>query len=133
MLSTDDRHEIDDVLALHGHLFDRGHLDRLHEIFTPEVVYDLSDAGVGTFEGIDAVRAAAIRLGDDNPLAHHVTNVVIAEQTADEVTVHSKGLVIMADGTLSGVDHRDTLRRHDGHWRISRRVVTAALRGRTTS
>jgi energy-coupling factor transporter ATP-binding protein EcfA2 len=29
---------------------------RLEEIFTPDVVYDLSDVGVGTFEGIEAIR-----------------------------------------------------------------------------
>ena len=32
--------------------------------------------------------------------------------------------MLMADGTLASATHRDTLRRHDGGWRISRRVIT---------
>jgi hypothetical protein len=60
-----------------------------------------------------------------------VTNVVITDATADVATVRSKGLMIMADGTVGSVNHLDTLRRHDGHWRISRRIVTAQRRPAT--
>jgi hypothetical protein len=35
--------------------------------------------------------------------------------------------MLMADGTLASVTHLDTLRRHDGGWRISRRVITPQL------
>ena len=125
MLNADDRWEINETLSLHGHIFDGGHLDRLEEIFTPEVVYDLSDAGVGTFEGIEAIRSATLKLGAANPIAHHLTNVVIGDDENDLVTVRSKGLMIMANGTLESVNHLDTLRRHNGRWRISRRVITA--------
>lgn len=51
MLNAEDRWAITETLSRHGHLFDGGHLDRLEEIFTPDVVYDLSDAGIGTFTG----------------------------------------------------------------------------------
>ena len=40
------------------------------------------------------------------------------------MTALSKGLVLRADGTLASVTHLDTLRRHDGGWRISRRVIS---------
>jgi hypothetical protein len=33
--------------------------------------------------------------------------------------------MLMADGTLASVTHLDTLRRQDGGWRISRRVILA--------
>lgn len=125
MLNADDRWEISETLSLHGHIFDGGHLDRLEEIFAPEVVYDLSDAGVGTFEGIEAIRSATLKLGAANPIAHHLTNVVIADEENGLVTVQSKGLMIMANGTIGSVNHLDTLRRHNGRWRISRRVITA--------
>ena len=122
-LSAEDRQAISEILSLHGHIFDRGQLDRLGEIFTPDVVYDLSDAGVGTFQGIEAIRGGALRLGAGNPIAHHVTNVVITSEEGDLVTARSKGLMIMATGAFASVTHVDTLRRHDGGWRISRRVV----------
>lgn len=99
-LHTEDRQAISETLSLHGHLFDGGHLDRLGEIFTPDVVYDMSALEVGTFEGIEAIRSAALHFGADNPIAHH-----------------------LADGTFASVTHLDSLRRHDGGWRISRRVI----------
>jgi ketosteroid isomerase-like protein len=125
MLNADDRWEISETLSLHGHIFDGGHLDRLDELFAPEIVYDLSEAGIGTFQGIETLREATVRLGAHNPLAHHVTNIVVTENDNGEVTVRSKGLMIMADGALQSVNHLDTMRRHNGHWRLSRRVVTA--------
>lgn len=50
-LDAEDRWAIVETLSLHGHIFDEGQLDRLEEIFTPEVVYDLRAAGVGTLDG----------------------------------------------------------------------------------
>jgi len=126
-LHAEDRQAIGEVLSLHGHLFDQGHLDRLGEIFTPDAVYDMSAVGVvgvGTFEGIEAIRSAALHLGPGNPVAHHVTNVVISGESDGTVTALSKGLVLRADGTLASVNHHDSLRRHDSGWRISRRVIS---------
>ncbi|MGH3282736.1 MAG: nuclear transport factor 2 family protein [Trebonia sp.] len=122
-LHAEDRQAIGETLSLHGHLFDGGHLDRLGEIFAPDVIYDMSAVGVGTFEGIEAIRSAALQLGARNPVAHHVTNVVITGD-GDSVTALSKGLVLLADGTFASVTHLDILRRHDGGWRISRRVIS---------
>jgi hypothetical protein len=123
-LHAEDRQAIGETSALHGHLFDGGHLDRLGEIFTPDIVYDMSAMGVGTFEGIEAIRNAALRLGPGNPVAYHVTNAVISCEGDDLATALSKGLMLRADGTLASVTHLDTLRRHDGSWRISRRVIS---------
>ena len=124
MLQVEDRYAIDETLSMHGHIFDAGELDRLDEIFTPEVVYDMSAVGIGVFEGIEVVRSAAARMGDRGPIAHHVTNVVISSDGDDVVTARSKGLMLMADGALESVHHLDTLRRHDGEWRISRRIIS---------
>jgi hypothetical protein len=123
-LHAEDRWAIGETLSLHGHLFDGGHLDRLGEIFAPDVVYDMSAVGVGTFEGIEAIRSAALHLGAGNPIAHHVTNVVITSGEDGLVTARSKGLMLMANGTFASVTHLDTLRRRNGGWRISRRVIT---------
>jgi hypothetical protein len=124
-LNAEDRQAIGEVLALHGHLFDGGHLGRLGEIFAPDVVYDMSAVGVGTFEGIEAIRSAALQLGPGNPVAHHVTNIVISgEGDGGPATALSKGLMLRSDGTLASVTHTDTLRCHGGGWRISRRVIS---------
>jgi len=123
-LQAEDRLAIGEVLSLHGHVFDAGELDRLDEIFTAEIVYDMSAVGIGVFEGIETVRSAAASMGDSGPLAHHVTNLLISSDENDVVTAQSKGLMLMADGALESVTHLDTLRRHDGGWRISDRIIT---------
>jgi hypothetical protein len=123
-LPAEDRLAIGEVLSLHGHIFDASELDRLDEIFTPEVVYDMSAVGFGVFEGIETVRSAAASMGDQGPLAHHVTNVLISSDEDEVVTAHSKGLMLMRDGTLASVTHHDTLRRHNGDWRINRRIIS---------
>jgi ketosteroid isomerase-like protein len=127
MLSAENRCEIAETLSLHGHLFDQGQLDRLEELFTPDVVYDVTDVGMGmrTLVGIDEIRRAGLELGEDNPIAHHVTNIVITGNSDDEATCQSKGLAVMADGRCVSATYLDTLRRTDHGWRLSHRVILA--------
>jgi SnoaL-like domain len=75
--TADDRLAIHEVVSLHGHLFDNGELERRDEVFTSDAVYDASEF-VGELPVIGHVRdtAAAMALGDRNPLGHHVTNKV---------------------------------------------------------
>ncbi|WP_213815518.1 nuclear transport factor 2 family protein [Glaciihabitans sp. dw_435] len=128
MLSSDDRYEISETLALHAHISDENHLDRLEELFTPDAVYDMSASGMGAFTGMDAIHAAAAGLAQSGhaPLAHFVTNIVVTGRGDNEADALSKGLMIMADGSPHAVTYADTLRRHDGHWRISHRIITPA-------
>lgn len=124
-LTLEDHQAIDRTLGLVGHIVDRGELDRFGETFTSDAVYDLSDVGAGAFEGIEAIRNGALELGAGNPVAHHITNIVISSQEEDVATAQSKGLILMADGSVASVTHLDTLRRREGGWRISRRVILA--------
>jgi ketosteroid isomerase-like protein len=128
MLTAEDRWMIGETLSMHGHLFDEGELDRLDELFTPDVVYDVSDLGFGVLRGIDAVRDAALELGAANPLAHLVTNVVItdhAEGDPDTVAVRSKAIAITADRRCGTATYVDELRRLADGWRISHRQILA--------
>jgi hypothetical protein len=113
------------LIGLHGHLVDEGELDRLAEVFTPDVEYDLSDFGQATVTGLAALRDAAIALGAGNPVAHHVTNVVVEELADGRVRGRSKGLAIRADGSCGSVTYVDTVVRVATGWRISRRSVSA--------
>jgi hypothetical protein len=122
-LSADDRLAIYEVIALHGHLVDAGAFERLEEVFTEDVVYDLEAFGGGLLEGIDAMVDAALALGDDNPLGHHVTNTLVIDDDGDVATVHSKGIGIRADGTTGTVDYEDVVRRTSAGWRVARRRI----------
>lgn len=50
-ISPSDRFAINDLISLHGHLMDSGELDRLDELFIPDVVYDVSDLGYDPLVG----------------------------------------------------------------------------------
>jgi hypothetical protein len=124
MLTIEDRWAIAETLSRHGHLFDEGLLDRLDELFTPDVVYDVSELGSEVFVGIDAIRAGALALGARNPLAHIVTNIVIDEpESAGAVTVRSKGIAIMSGGACGSATYVDTVRRTPRGWRIAHRKI----------
>ena len=128
-LGPDDRAEITELLARHGHLFDDGEFDRLDLLFTASVRYDVTAFGGGVLEGIEAIRAATLALGDHNPVGHHVTNVVLTEQPDGSVRARSKGIGIYADGTAGSVTYEDEIVRTDDGWRIDARTV-APRRGR---
>ena len=123
-LTLEDRLAIGELVSLHGHLVDDGRLDRLEELFTSDVVYDLTEFGQEPLRGVAAIRAAAWALGAANPVAHHVTNIVVTASADGRVQVRSKGLGIMADGSCGSVSYHDTVVRTADGWRISHRRVT---------
>ena len=122
-LAPDDRAEITELLARHGHLFDDGEFDRLELLFTASVRYDVTAFGGGVLQGIEAIRAATLALGDRNPVGHHVTNVVLTEQPDGSVRARSKGIGVYADGTAGSVTYEDEIVRTDDGWRIDARTV----------
>ncbi len=122
-LSADDRITITDLINLHGHLCDRGDFDGLAALFTGDVRYDVSALGGGVMVGLAACREAALALGDGNPVAHHVTNVVLEPAAGGVVRARSKGMGVMADGSVNSVTYDDTVERTAAGWRITHRVV----------
>ncbi len=102
-LSTADRLAIHELLALHGHLMDDGAFDRLGDLFTEDVRYDVTAFGAGDLHGPDAVAAAGRALGAGNPVGHHVTNVLVTEDPDGTVRARSKGIGINADGSTGSV------------------------------
>ena len=123
-LTLEDRLAITDLVNRHGHLTDAGDFDAYRELFTEDVVYDVSDLGFGAIEGLAATRAAAEALGEHNPLAHHVTNVVVTA-VGDGARALSKGFGLMTSGAVGSVTYDDVVVRTDRGWRISRRTVKA--------
>lgn len=125
MLSVEDRLMIGERIALHGHLVDEGQFHRLDEVFTDDVVYDVTDVGAGVLRGLEENCAAARALGDRNPVGHHVTNTVLTERPDGSVAARSKGIGISVDGSCGSLTYEDTVVRTDAGWRISHRVVVA--------
>ena len=124
-LTEQDRIDINDLINLHGHVTDAGELDRWDELFTPDITYDVGDLGLGTVHGVAVLRAAALALGQANPVGHHVTNIVITDIDDRSARVRSKGIGIKADGTAGSVAYDDIVTRRPDGWKISYRKVTA--------
>lgn len=124
-LTEQDRTDITDLVNLHGHHTDAGELDRMDELFTSDVTYDVDDFGLGSLHGTTAIRAAALALGQANPVGHHVTNIVITQLDDRSARVRSKGIGINADGTAGSVVYHDIVTRRPDGWRISYRKVIA--------
>ncbi|GHJ40402.1 nuclear transport factor 2 family protein [Streptomyces sp. TS71-3] len=124
-LTLEDRLAITELISLHGHLVDDGHLDRFGELFTAEALYDLTEFDQGRLAGVAAIREAALALGAANPVAHHVTNVVVGDRAdgAGCVRVRSKGLGITAEGVCGSVSYEDVVVRTPDGWRIRYRKV----------
>jgi hypothetical protein len=123
MLSSEDRFAIEDVINLHGHLADRGDFANMPDLFTEDVTYDASAVGGGVLAGLSAARDAALELGEANPLAHHVTNIVLDETPDGTVQGLSKYLGVMADGSVASGTYEDTIRLGENGWRITHRVI----------
>jgi hypothetical protein len=124
-VNTEDREAITRLINQHGYLIDTGQLDRLHEIFTADVAYDVSDFGGGVINGLEAMREWVLDLGDKNPVAHHVTNIVLDEITDDVVRCLSKGIGVNVEGTVRSVTFDDHIERSGAGWRVTHRVVKA--------
>jgi hypothetical protein len=122
-ISADDRAAVCELLALHGHLFDDGELDRLDLLFTGSVSYDVTALGGGVLHGIEAIRTASLALGERNPIGHHVTNIVLAEQPDGSIRSRSKGIGVHTDGTSGTVTYEDTIVRTGEGWPIASRTV----------
>jgi hypothetical protein len=124
-LTDADRTVITELISLHGHLVDEGELGRLDEVFTDDVVYDITDLGGEVIGGLVALREAALAMGEANPVGHHVTNVILSPLADGRVRARSKGIGVTADGRCGSVTYEDTVSRSDRGWRIAHRRVLA--------
>lgn len=122
-MTADDRIAITDLINQHGHMTDRGDFDGLATLFTENVVYDVSALGGDELVGLATVREVGLALADANPIAHHVTNIVLRETADGVVHALSKGLGIMADGSIGSVTYEDNVERTAAGWRITHRIV----------
>jgi hypothetical protein len=125
-LSADDRLSIHELISLHGHLADDRREDELHLLLTDDATYDVSAYGLGVVRGLDALTELFSQRPGEQPVGHHVTNVLVSEHDDGTTTVRSKGLAVMADGAAGSVIYEDVVVRTDAGWRISRRTIVPA-------
>ena len=114
------------AVAAYAQALDDGRVEDLVELFTPDGVSDI--AGVGVFEGRDAIRAGYAGFVPTRPQLHLVGNTLVTSQAATEVTATSDLTFFLRGKAGWAVQmvgrYEDTLRLHDGAWRFHRRVTT---------
>lgn len=121
-LSTADELAIHALMSLYGHVIDERDWSRMPDLFTDDVIYDMTDFNLGRLQGIAAVRQLWIDQEGQHPLAHHATNVIVTAESVNTARVVSKGIGIGRGGRVGSVVYRDTVRRSATGWRIAERV-----------
>jgi 3-phenylpropionate/cinnamic acid dioxygenase small subunit len=112
---------IEQLYALYGHVLDDRDWERLPELFTDDCVFDATALGLPLMEGHQAI-ADSTEHSPMAPLAHHVTNVYVAEVGTDSARVRAKALGAYSKGRAYSGNYDDALVRTADGWRIRRRV-----------
>jgi len=118
---TADRQAIYELLANYGHVLDDVAHHRYPEIFTEDVVFDMSAYGVANLNSRAEIAAA---FQGRNMYGHLTTNIVVETLDADSAQVHSKYIAFANDGGIQTGDYFDVVVRTDAGWRLKvRRAV----------
>jgi hypothetical protein len=116
---------IQQLYALYGHVMDDRTWDRLGEIFTPEIVFDATSLGVPLMQGFGDIIHTSEN-SPQQPLAHHVTNVLVESIDGGEAKVRAKAIGMFSKGRAFSGDYEDTLVMTDAGWRIKHRINSTA-------
>lgn len=120
MLDVADILAINNLINLYGHVVDERQWSRMEELFTDDIIFDMTSFGPEILHGLDALRTCFRDL-DRHPLAHHATNILI-ETAPDGVRVVSKG-ISLRHGEMGSTVYRDLLRKTASGWRIAHRIA----------
>ncbi|HMQ25025.1 MAG TPA: nuclear transport factor 2 family protein [Acidimicrobiales bacterium] len=116
------------AIAAYTQALDDGRTDDVVATFCPDATVEIP--GMGTHEGVDAIRAAYAQWTPRRPQRHLVLNTLVAEWTADEAHATSdvvfllkgkEGWAVQVVGRYEDVLHRDDA---DGRWRFHARRAT---------
>ncbi len=123
MLSIEDKLAIHDLISLYGHIIDQRQFSRIHELFTEDAIYDVTDFDGGIVIGPAGIEQLWLE-SKSHPLAHHATNVIVSEDAAGDVSVISKGIGVQRpDGRTGSTTYHDIVEKRPEGWRMTKRVA----------
>ncbi len=114
------------TIAAYAQALDDGRTDDVVATFCPDAVCEIP--GMGTFEGLDAIREAFSGWKPRRPQRHLVMNTLVTDWNDREATAISD-LVFLLQGDSGWAiqmvgRYHDTLRNVDGTWRFHHRAAT---------
>ncbi|HUR76951.1 MAG TPA: nuclear transport factor 2 family protein [Acidimicrobiales bacterium] len=113
------------TIATYTHALDDGRTDDIVATYCADGVFDMP--GIGTFEGVDALREGYARFKPRGPQRHLVLNTLVSDWGEHEAQAVSD-VVLLVKGesgwaVVFVARYLDTLRNVDGHWLFARRQV----------
>jgi hypothetical protein len=122
------REQVRETIARYAHLVDRGRIDELLELFTPDGVLEAND--LPPARGREAIRAflggtkERLAAAATAPwIRHHVSSVEIRVESPTAATADSYFLAITERGPDHWGRYRDRLVAVDGRWCFAHRRV----------
>jgi hypothetical protein len=122
MIDPSDRWAIHELIGLYGHVIDDRRWSDLGLVFTDDVVFDATDFGNPVTTSLEELRSLWRSDESMHPLAHHATNIIVAED-GGTVRVSSKGIGVGHSGRVGSAVYRDVVVRTPNGWRLSHRIV----------
>ena len=127
-MDTADRLELHELPGRYGDAIDDRNWEGLHQIFTDDAVFDLTDLGAPRLEGIEEIK----RFMDEDaqhPRTHTMTNIYV-DDTPDGVKLHFRILALLPEGKVGTASYYDDVVKTDDGWRVKHRVITLRRRPR---
>jgi len=120
VLDAMDHLELRRLVDLYGYLIDERKFSRIGEVFTEDVIYDLSEFRQGVLRGTGEV-LAMWRGEARHPLAHHAISVLAEERADGSVDLITKGIGVGVKGRVGSVTYYDRAIRTAAGWRLAER------------
>lgn len=121
-----DRLELNELPGRYGDAIDDRSWERLDDIFTADAVFDMTDLGGPSCEGLDAIKVFMDR-DAQHPRTHMMTNIYV-DETPTGVQLRFRIVALLDGGKVGTASYYDDVVKTPAGWRVTHRVVTRRRR-----
>jgi hypothetical protein len=121
-----DRLELHELPGRYGDAIDYRAWERLDDIFTADAVFDMSDLGGPSCEGLAAIKVFMDR-DAQHPRTHMMTNIYV-DETPTGVQLRFRIVALLGGGKVGTASYYDDVVKTPAGWRVAHRVVTRRRR-----
>ena len=125
-MDVTDRIDLHELPGRYGDAIDDRDWERLHQIFTDDAVFDLTDLGGPVLEGLTEIK----RYMDEDaqhPRTHLMTNIYVDEAPGG-ARLYFRIVALLPERVVGTASYYDDVVKTDAGWRVSNRVITRRRR-----